>query len=555
MRGSRWTLYNLPVRGFLLLLLGGLAHGQAWLSYPRLARPALAVPGDTIQVVFKASGAPSPLYLTLISEFGSIPIAHDDPQAQDTLYAVNAFVPPGSEAGIYSLAINLPSGSDTQPNAVMIYGGWRDTVRFLHFTDVHIGNSARESQNCARAVREANLANPDFVIITGDIVEKGQVGDSPGWYREFLNIVSGLRVPAFVVSGNHDWYNWMYVGNEETNYLRIVNPYPDYTFDYGSLLHILCLDTGPDNIYFDFDSYCYGFNSAQLAFIQQDMSQHQGFPLLVAMMHGPVIDRDDNDDSNTHGVDEFISYSETYGLDMAIAGHTHEDRLFLSDGTWVQGDMPDPMPGTPYFIQTTTTCKADPGVAGYRFISGDAGGLLEFTEGGSADRSLRLYNLDDAYYYNSDSTSCAILITNANSRCFRDGRVWPRMKPGHEYEVSGPGYLVRQAPSGLCEIAVDSISPGVTILYIGTVGLSEIAGGLSPGLMQRDGFLWAFPGKGAFASCELYDATGRLADLLFRGTWDQPMSFDLRRFSPGIYIAIMRNDGNVMSATRVFVVK
>ncbi len=528
---------------------------QAWLSYPRLARPALAIPGDTIRVAFKTSGAPSPLYLTLLSEFGNIPLAHDDPQAQDTLYVANAFVPPGSEHGIYSLVINLPSGSDTQPNAVVIYGAWRDTVRFLQFTDMHIGNSARESQNCARAVREANLINPDFVIITGDIAEKGQVGDSPGWYREFLEIASELRVPTFVVSGNHDWYNWMYVGNEETNYLQIVNPYPDYSFSYGSLLHMVCLDTGPDNIYFDFDSYCYGFTQDQLSRISQELSLHQNYPLLFAMMHGPVIDRDDNDDSNKNGNAQFIALSETYGLDMAIAGHTHEDRLFLSDGTWVQGQLPDSLPGVPLFTQATTTCKADPGSAGYRFIAGDAFGLIDFTEGGSADRSLRLYNLEEAYYYNLDSTSCAIVITNTNSRSFHDGRVWPRMRPGNQYQVSGPGYLVRQAPSGLCEVAVESIPPGTTILYIGTVGISETAVGMSPGLMQRDGFLWAFPGNEVSASCELYDATGRLVDVLFRGIWLEPKKFDLAHLVPGTYIAIIRSDRGLIASSKVFSVK
>jgi len=105
-----------------MLLSLGLAHAQAWLSYPRLARPALAIPGDTLRVVFKASGAPSPLNITLLSEFGNLSLAHDDPQAQDTLYAVNAFVPSGAEPGLYSLALDLPAGSDTQPNAVMIYG-------------------------------------------------------------------------------------------------------------------------------------------------------------------------------------------------------------------------------------------------------------------------------------------------------------------------------------------------------------------------------------------------------------------------------------------------
>ena len=533
----------------------GFAFAQAWLSYPRLARPALAVPGDTIRVVFKASGSPSPVYITLLSEFGNISLAHDGPQAQDTLYRLNAFVPFGAEPGLYALAISLPSGADTQPNAVMIYRRWRDTVRFLHFTDIHIGYSARESQNYAKATQEANLINPDFVIITGDIAEKGQVGSSPGWYREFLGLTSVLRVPAFVVSGNHDWYNWMYVGNEETNYLQIVNPYPDYAFSYGSLLHMLCLDTGPDNIYWDFDSYCYGFRPDQLAFVEEELSQNQNMPLLFAMMHGPVIDSDNNDDSNKNGNAEFIALSEQYGLDMAIAGHTHEDRLFLSDGTWVQGQLPDPLPDMPLFIQTVTTCKADPGSAGYRFIMGDAGGILEFTEDGSADLSLRLYNLDVAYYYNMDSTTCAIVITNANTRRFYDGRAWPRMKPGLQYEVVGPGYLVRQAPSGLCEIAVDSITPGTTLLYVGPVSVSETVAGMPPGLVQKEGWLWAFPGGGVTASLEIYDPAGRLVETLFRGSWEKPLGFELSRFRPGIYLAVLRNQNGILTARKVFAIE
>jgi len=543
------------VRGSAFPLFVGLSFAQAWLSYPRLARPALAVPGDTIQVFFKASGPTTPLYIDLLSEFGNISLPHDDTRAQDTLYSVRAFIPSAAGHGLYALAISLPAGTDTQPNAVMIYPGWRDTVSFLQFTDIHIGNSDRESRNYARAVQEANLVYPDFVIITGDIVEKGQVDDSPDWYREFLEISSALRVPCFVVSGNHDWYNWMYIGNEETNYLRLVNPYPDYSFSYGSLLHMLCLDTGPDNIYWDFDSYCYGFRPDQLAFIEEELSRNRGFPLLFAMMHGPVIDRDDNDDSNTHGVEEFIRCAETYGLDMAIAGHTHEDRLFLSDGTWVQGQLPDPLPDQPLFIQTVTTCKAGSGSAGYRFLMGDASGILAFTEGGSADLSLRLYNIDAAYYYNNDSTACAILITNLNGRTFYDGRAWPRMKPGPQYEVAGPGYLVRQAPSGLCEVAVDSIVPGTTVLYVGPVGVSEEAELMPPGLMQKGSRLWAFPGEGVYACLELYDPAGRLVEKPFCGAWERPMGFDLSHLAGGIYIAVLRTKSGILTAKKLFVIE
>ncbi len=72
--------------------------------------------------------------------------------------------------------------------------------RFAHLSDTHIG-SASGAEDLRRTVRDLN-AQPDlkFVFITGDITEFG----SDDQFRLAKQILDSLRLPWFIVPGNHD---------------------------------------------------------------------------------------------------------------------------------------------------------------------------------------------------------------------------------------------------------------------------------------------------------------------------------------------------------------
>jgi predicted phosphodiesterase len=457
---------------FILIFLNSI-----YILSPRLAKPVLGIPGDSFEICYIPDPNTNPLNITasIHSEFTEYVLELSEPEPIDTFYKVKTFIPGSAISGLYELVINVDNTTDTQYNAIMVYEEFKDTVNFVQFTDIHIGFSELQNLHYESVINEINTINPDFVIITGDIVEQGEIWGADYWYEMFIDISKKLKVPCFVVSGNHDWYELFFTPAEEpSNFLHIVNPYPNFSFSYGSLLFFLCLDTGPDDIWSNWDSWCYGFTPEQLAYIESQLIENQNYPLICAMMHGPVIDNDDDDDSNRNGNNEFIQLAINYGMDLVLAGHTHEDRLFLSDSTWIQGEMPEPPPPPPYFVQTETTCKDDTGEVGYRYIIASSQGIISFSEDGTADNSIRTYNLEIEYSYNNDSTTCIITINNNNSRTFYNGRVWPHMKPGCTYEVSGPGEIVKISYNGLCEIKVYSIPPGNTVLSVaGSVGITE----------------------------------------------------------------------------------
>lgn len=76
-----------------------------------------------------------------------------------------------------------------------------DAVRGLTFaqlTDVHVGS--RSGGFLQRAVRAANRAAPDYVLITGDLVDFRNIG------ADVLAPLAELQAPAFYVIGNHERY-------------------------------------------------------------------------------------------------------------------------------------------------------------------------------------------------------------------------------------------------------------------------------------------------------------------------------------------------------------
>lgn len=75
------------------------------------------------------------------------------------------------------------------------YGGG---LRFLHLTDIHINLLLISS---ARLKRTIEKYNPDYILISGDLIEKpNNLEKFVKWFKEL-----DIKVPVFAVYGNHEY--------------------------------------------------------------------------------------------------------------------------------------------------------------------------------------------------------------------------------------------------------------------------------------------------------------------------------------------------------------
>ena len=76
-------------------------------------------------------------------------------------------------------------------------------VVIAHISDLHVSDSDFNEDIFLEAVDEINALNPDFIILTGDLTNKG-------YYKQFVRAKELLALfehPLFIIPGNHDARN------------------------------------------------------------------------------------------------------------------------------------------------------------------------------------------------------------------------------------------------------------------------------------------------------------------------------------------------------------
>jgi len=265
----------------------------------------------------------------------------------DCLYCAVVKVPNKTHEGLYDLKITVAQKSFIQENSVQILKTLSQQPKFCLLADTHIGFKGYPCINepnideisiAAHAIKQVNYIHPDLVIIIGDLVD----WSSKGNWRDFINLLKLFEVPVYTVVGNHDYYwdNW-WIGYPPLlpaptrcdpvalrHYIKYVNPYLSYSFDYGSY-HITCLDSGEDAVLTPVEAYGSGLSDEDMEWLKTELKDHQQN---FIFMHHPVTRTDANDalkpDNQigciTKNRVEFMELCSQNNVVAVFSGHEHK---------------------------------------------------------------------------------------------------------------------------------------------------------------------------------------------------------------------------------------
>jgi predicted phosphodiesterase len=309
---------------------------------PLINIPTMALPGDTVlvEISLPTSEVIQSLSLLFNREEYQLDFTEISLSSPFGLRTLEAYLPSSMYYGLYDLKLKCsgPDSVDISEQSLYVIPVYKDTFTFIHVTDTHLpshyfwGDNGLEEDSTEivdfRAViDDINIINPDFVLHTGDFINDGEIEalGIPSISRA-KKLLHELKVPLFLVSGNHDlggWDSapapdgtarrtwWKYFG---WKYLNNLNPSEtitqNYSFDYGST-HFIGMESY--NNYDKWREEIYGddsFTASQLQWLNNDLSQNTAAELTVAFYHKDF---------------QYQLNLSALGIDAAFYGHIHSN--------------------------------------------------------------------------------------------------------------------------------------------------------------------------------------------------------------------------------------
>ncbi len=342
---------------------------------PLLNIPLIVLPGEEFNIVCFAPESASSWSAELLYEHVSVPIniIQFDYDATLERWTLNSVIPNVDTYELYDLRVTTSNGLiDTVRNAIKVIDQYKTNYNFIHITDTHLPGKTyygepgyetdvSEMEDLYEVIKDINLINPEFVLLTGDLLNEGELEDFECLrnHTMAIELLQLFEVPVYIVPGNHDiggWEDtppvqgtarrewWRFFGWRQREITPTQTTYQshDYSFNYGNI-HFTGLEA-----YDNYDMYMdsvYGyesFTSEQIAWLQNDLAA-AGNMTKVLFYH-----YDFKHELNLTNL----------GVDMALWGHNHDNT----------GDINV----YPYNLSTANTCNGD---RTYRVIRVNNGSL------------------------------------------------------------------------------------------------------------------------------------------------------------------------------------
>ena len=305
--------------------------------------PSIVRPGDPLPISCEADPSTTGWTATLVRGQLEVPLTIDNAGYNPATewWTLEVTTPAMPVFDLYDLRVTASGGlDDTTRDAVKAIPEFRDEYEVVHITDPHIPtymyyyqSGAQTDSTTSMALRgiteDINIINPEFVILTGDFVNEGELEDYLGlrYYSRAQMHLNEFDVPVFLTSGNHDLGGWddtpPSAGTARRDWWRFfgwrrLSDPPagapartqDYSFDYGPI-HFTALEA--DDNYDSWRYSIYGaesFTSDQMDWLDDDLAAASSSLRHVLFFH-----EDFADELNLSSL----------GVDMALSGHIHYD--------------------------------------------------------------------------------------------------------------------------------------------------------------------------------------------------------------------------------------
>lgn len=443
---------------------------------PILNVPAIQIPGETMSITCLAPQNTTGFNAWLVhgSKRISLPLLSSTWQSNPNRWELQVNIPQVAVFELYDLEVNANGGiHDVSRNAVQIIPSRKSNYYFIHLTDLHMPtriyypDAGYDADSLSvvdfRAVMDdINLLRPEFVLITGDLINDGeQEGfNNQYWYGWVQRILSEMEVPIYVTAGNHDiggwnttpppdgssrrswwrYFGWSWLDNESTSW-----PYhtQDYYFTYGNTVYI-----GLES-YDNYDGWrweIYGNES----YTNQQMSWLYATTALFPS-HQKVL---------FHHYD-FQEELDLYALDldMSLWGHIHSNSGSVNT--------------QPYDLATRSTCD---GNRAYRVIRVNGNQITPYNSvtAGATGSNVSI-SFFPSNYAVADSVSATVV--NGHSLAFENTLIKFLMPAG------GTGYIVtngtleqidRTTHYNVCYVRVNLLASSTRVVTIKSDGVANI---------------------------------------------------------------------------------
>jgi len=301
--------------------------------------------------------------------------------------------------GFYDIHVKTLKNEYIWPHAVLIIDKEPEDFKFVQLTDIHIDkvyNLINEGKILDSVFDYLNFEiQPDFIVISGDIVDWYNNRCLRNFFEEFKEVVKKSNSPVFLIPGNHERYAnrllFLYNPfNDLSSYNFYLNPINDYAFEYGGINFIL-LDSGYDYSRWEIKQNIFhpspegsGITNTQFYLIENEFGNN----LLNQniFMHHPVVNYNDdrglfyvfddlpsgNDQCIAFNRCKFIDYCLNNNVSLVISGHTHTTNAlnFLGEDIVDSFDWP-------IFLQTDSTTLSE-NIIGGRLFSVESGEIKNY---------------------------------------------------------------------------------------------------------------------------------------------------------------------------------
>lgn len=169
-------------------------------------------------------------------------------------------------------------------------------LKIVHFSDLYYGSSINEKE-LIKIVSELNLAKPDIIIFSGDLIDKDTTytQDMESILIKYLSKIDSIYGKYYVSGDNDKYKNSYYSLMEKSDFTSLDNDCEDITSKSNDSITICGLDT----------------NSKDTTFLNKDLKNNNNYKLMI--MHYP----------------DYYNKIKDYNFNLILAGHSYNGQFRL----------------------------------------------------------------------------------------------------------------------------------------------------------------------------------------------------------------------------------